>query len=77
MKSFKYESPEYRQLNRFWKLIMKPESDKNRSDWYKRHNFKNLELTDDEVVNRLLPLSDELHAANNLYQDLIFIIHNS
>ena len=76
MKSFKYGSPEYRQLNRFWKLIMKSESDLNRSDRYKRCNFKNLQLTDDEVVNRLLSLSEELRAAYNFYQNLIFIIHN-
>jgi transposase len=55
---------------------MKAESDLNQSDCYKRRNFKNLQLTDDKVVNRLISLSNELRAAYNFYQDLILIIHN-
>ena len=76
MKGFKKDSREHRQLSKFWKLIVKRNTDLNRSNRYRRRNFRGAMLTSEEIVQRLLQLSPELRSAYNFYQDILFVIQN-
>ena len=63
MKQFGLDSKEYRQINHFWKLLMKHETALDYTTRKSRVNFKHAYLTDKEVIDRLLALSDELRDA--------------
>ena len=58
MKQFGSDSKEYRQLKRFWKLLMKHETALDYTTRKSRVNFQHAYLTDKEVIDRLLALSD-------------------
>lgn len=77
MKKYGSDSREYRQLKRFWKLLMKKETDLDFTARKKRINFQYSYLTDQEVVERLLQLSDELRDSYNFYQEIIFAVSRS
>jgi len=71
MKQFGSDSKEYRQLKRFWKLLMKHENALDYMTSKNRINFKHAYLTDKEVIDRLLALSDELRDAYAFYQVIL------
>ncbi|KRM54965.1 ISL3 family transposase (plasmid) [Paucilactobacillus suebicus] len=75
MKEFPKDSRERRQLKKFWKLIMKYESDLDNTVRRKRANYRGALLTDNEVVQRLLTLSPMLKDAYDFYQDILFAMH--
>lgn len=60
MKDYGSESWAYRQLKKFWKLLLKDETTLNYTDFRKRRNYRYAYLTDQEVIDRLLALSLEL-----------------
>ena len=72
MKQFGSDSKEYRQLKRFWKLLMKHENALDYTTSKNRINFKHAYLTDKEVIDRLLALSDELRDAYAFYQWILY-----
>lgn len=74
MKQFGSDSKEYRQLKRFWKLLMKHETALDYTTSKNRINFKHAYLTDKEVIDRLLALSDELRDAYAFYQGILYAI---
>ncbi|MCT3076919.1 ISL3 family transposase [Leuconostoc citreum] len=74
MKKFGSDSKEYRQLKRFWKLLMKHETALDYTTRKNRINFKHAYLTDKEVIDRLLALSDELRDAYAFYQGILYAI---
>ncbi len=74
MKQFESDSKEYRQLKRFWELLMKHENALDYTTRKNRINFKHAHLTDKEVIDRLLALSDELRDAYAFYQGIIYAI---
>ncbi|MGG7600757.1 transposase [Weissella cibaria] len=76
MKQFGSDNKEYRQIKRFWKLLMKHEAALDYTTRKSRVNFKQAYLTDKEVIDRLLALSDELRDAYAFYQE-IFYARNS
>lgn len=74
MKTFKSDTPEYRQLKRFYRLILKDSNDLDFTIRKKRNNYRYAFLTDSEVVDRVLSLSDELRQAYDFYQEIIFAL---
>ena len=74
MNQFGANTPEYRQLKKFWKLILKNESDLDYTTRKKRVNFKYAFLTDKDVIDRLLALSDELKDAYHFYQEILSVV---
>lgn len=76
MKSYGIDTRAYRQLKRYWKLLLKDETTLNCTDFWKRRNYHYAYLTDQEVVDRLLALSPELQAAYNFYQDILYAVRH-
>lgn len=76
MKSYGLNTRAYRQLKRYWKLLLKDETTLNYTDFRKRRNYHYAYLTDQEVVDRLLALSPELQAAYNFYQDILYAVRH-
>lgn len=74
MKQFGSDSKEYRQLKRFWKLLMKHETALDYTTRKSRVNFQHAYLTDKEIIDRLLALSDELRDAYTFYQGVLYAI---
>ncbi|MBD5833176.1 ISL3 family transposase, partial [Weissella confusa] len=74
MKQFGTDSKEYRQLKRFWKLLMKHETVLDYTTRKDRINFKHAYLTDKEVIDRLLALPYELRDAYAFYQGILYAI---
>ena len=72
MKTFKTNSPEYRQLKRFNRLILKDSNELNYTDRKPRINYRHALLTDTEVIDRILALSIDLKTAYTFYQDILF-----
>lgn len=68
---------EYRDLKRFWKLLVQNVSQLDFVHCYKRCNFGYAYLTNSEVVDRLLSFSDDLKVAYEYYQTLLAVVHNS
>lgn len=67
---------EGRALKRFWKLILTPANRLKYDNFCSRRNFGHAQLSDVEIVHRLLDLDVELKDAYNYYQCLILIVHN-
>ena len=69
---------EYRILKRFWKLLMQKVSQLDFKHYYRRRIFGNTCLSNSEIVDRLLDLSDDLKVAYEYYQTLISAVshHN-
>lgn len=68
------ETHQWRGLKRFWKLILTPSSELKYDNYWRRANFGYAQLTDVEVIHRLLSFDEELKQAYRYYQDLIFAI---
>lgn len=62
---------EYRILKRFWKLLMQKNSQLDFIHYYRRRSFDNAWLSNSEIVDRLLALSNDLKVAYEYYQALI------
>lgn len=72
MKSYGADSRAYRQLKRYWKLLLKDETTLNYTDFRRRRNYRYAYLTEQEVIDRLLTLSPELRSVYNFYQDILY-----
>lgn len=71
MKTFNTHSPEYRQLKSLYRLLLKPEETLDYITRKKWRNFKWNYLTETEVVDRLLSLSEELRVSYTFLQNLL------
>lgn len=76
MKSYGSDSRAYRQLKRYWKLLLKDETQLNYTDFQKRRNYRYAYLTEQEIIDRLLTLSPELRAAYHFYQDVLYTVRH-
>ena len=71
-------SHQWRALKHFWKLILTPAGLLKYDNYWSRRNFGYTQLTDVEVIQRLLAFNDDLKQAYRYYQDLILAIsHHS
>jgi len=75
MKQYGSKSREYRSLKKFWKLLLKNSASLNSTNFYPRTNFRHSLLSDSEIVDRLLAMSDELEEAYDYYQTLLTAMH--
>ncbi|WP_162255336.1 transposase, partial [Limosilactobacillus equigenerosi] len=62
-------------LKKFWKLLLKDSANLNSTNFYPRANFRHSLLSDSEIVDRLLDMSDELEEAYDYYQTLLTAMH--
>lgn len=76
MKNYSISSRAYRQLKKYWKLLLKDETTLNYTDFRKHRNYRYTYLTDQEVIDRLLALSPELRSAYNIYQDVLYAVRH-
>ncbi|WP_404975455.1 ISL3 family transposase [Weissella paramesenteroides] len=76
IKDYGASSRAYRQLKKYWKLLLKDETTLNYTDFRKRRNYRYAYLTDQEVIDRLLALSPELRSAYNFYQDVLYAVRH-
>lgn len=65
---------QWRALKHFWKLILTPAGKLRYDNYWCRANFGYAQLTDIEVVHRLLNFDEDLAQAYRYYQDLIFAV---
>lgn len=65
---------QWRALKHFWKLILTPSSELKYDNYWRRANFGYTQLTDVEVIHRLLSFDEHLQQAYHYYQDLIFAV---
>lgn len=65
---------EWRALKYFWKLLLTPANELKYNNYWSRRNFSYAQLTDVEVIHRLLSFDNELKKAYEYYQDLIMAI---
>lgn len=70
------EAKKYRQLKSLSRLLLKNEDHLNYSDPHKWRNFDWNELTEKDVVHRLLTISPELRAGYIFYQQLLQAFQN-
>ena len=61
---------QWRALKHFWKLLLTPASKLRYDNYWSRRNFGYAQLTDIEVIHRLLDFDDNLKQAYRYYQDL-------
>lgn len=66
----------YRQLKSLYKLLLKPQHTLDFEHFIKRRNFHWAYLTETEVVDHLLTISEELKGAYHYYQALLDAYHN-
>ncbi|MCT3439804.1 ISL3 family transposase [Limosilactobacillus fermentum] len=71
MKQYGSDTREYRALKSLWKLVMKNQAQLKYDNYRSRRNFRYSVLSDSEVVERLLDMSDELRTAYDYYQTLL------
>lgn len=69
-------SHQWRALKHFWKLILNPAGLLKYDNYWSRRNFGYAQLTDVEVIHRLLAFDDDLKQAYRYYQDLIIAINH-
>ena len=62
---------EYRALKRFWKLLLQKINSLDNVHYYPRRNFRGTWLSNSEVIDRLLAMSDDLRKAYDYYQTLV------
>lgn len=67
MKDYGSDSRAYRQLKKYWKLLLKDETTLNYTDFRKRRNYRYAYLTNQEVIDHLLALSPELRSIKMCY----------
>ncbi len=65
---------QWRALKHFWKLILTPANELKYDNYWCRANFGYAQLTDVEVIHRLLSFDENLQQAYRYYQDLIFAV---
>lgn len=75
MKEAGIGSHNWRALKRYWKLLVKDATKLDYQHYFKRINFQNRQLCDQDVVDRLLNMSDELKKAYDYYQTLLQAVH--
>lgn len=75
MKTFSKENAEYKQLKRYFRLLLKDEDALDFVHFVKRQSFKWRYLTESEIVDQLLSFSDELKEAYFYYQNLKEAFH--
>ena len=75
MKESGKDSHNSRALKRYWKLLLKDSDKVDYLHYSKRNNFKNAQLCDQDVVDRLLAMSDKLKKAYGYYQKLLGAVH--
>ncbi len=61
-------------LNTSGNLVLTPAGLLTYDRYWSRHNFGYAQLTDVEVVHRLLSFDDDLSQAYRYYQDLILVV---
>lgn len=71
MKAFGPKTHEYRALKRFWKLLMQRTNEVDYGHFYRRANFGYAQLSNSEILDRLLAMSPELVEAYSYYQRLL------
>ena len=64
----------WRALKHFWKLLLTPANELKYDNYWSRRNFSYAQLTDVEVIHRLLSFDNELKRAYEYYQNLILVI---
>ena len=69
-------SHQWQALKHFWKLILTPAGLLKYDNYWSRRNFGYTQLTDVEVIQRLLAFNDDLKQAYRYYQDLILAINH-
>ncbi|NRO28035.1 ISL3 family transposase [Lactobacillus helveticus] len=69
-------SHQWRALKHFWKLILTPAGLLKYDNYWSRRNFGYTQLTDVEVIQRLLAFNNDLKQAYRYYQDLILAINH-
>ena len=65
---------EYRALKHYAKLLMTSSEKIDFIHYYRRINFKYASLSNTEVIERLLEMSNDLRTAYEYYQDLLYVI---
>ena len=65
---------EYRALKHYAKLLMTSSEKIDFTHYYRRINFKYTSLSNSEVIERLLQMSEDLRIAYEYYQDLLYVI---
>jgi len=70
----KHHKEAYNKLKRYWKLLLKAETDLNSTDYYSFKCFKG-KMTQKDVVDYLLTIDEELRDSYIFYQNLLFAIH--
>ena len=65
---------QWRALKHFWKLILTPASELQYDNYWSRTNFNHAQLTDVEVIHRLLSFDKDLQQAYRYYQGLILAV---
>lgn len=70
------EGKQYRQLKSLWGLLLKPREKLNNTAYKSRRNYDNSQLTETEVVDRLLMISDELKQSYVFFQELLEHLRN-
>ena len=72
----KYDKINYKKLKRYWKLILKDETELDCSKWKRFTCFKHL-MTQKDVVNYIVSQNDELKNTYDVYQKLLYAIKNN
>ncbi len=71
----KKDKKNYNKLKRYWRLLLKDHNDLNFETWKRFTCFSSL-MTESDVVNFIINLSDELKHTYHLYQRLLFAFKN-
>ena len=66
----------YKKMKRYWRLILKDETELNCSKWEKFVYFKDL-LTQKDLVNYIVSQNDELKNTYIIYQELLYAFKNN
>lgn len=67
---------EYRALKHYWRLLAQRVDKLDYVHYYSRRNFRYKQLSNSEIVDRLLDLSQDLQEAYNYYQRLVLCLTN-
>ena len=68
-------SHEWRALKHYWKLLVTPAGTLKYDNYWSRRNFAYAQLTDVEVIHRLLAFNSDLKQAYQYYQALILAVN--
>ena len=72
----KKDKKNYNKLKRYWRLILKSQDELDNTKWRKWTCFNEL-MTQSDVVNYLINLSDELNETYEVYQNILYSIKNN